>query len=77
MSDFMNGNFNLGAQEGVQANTDNGSMVFDLSGVKENVGFEVIPKGTYEAVVDELDFGESKSGNPMITVKYALTTPEY
>ena len=73
----MNGNFDLGAQGGVQANTDNGSMVFDLSGVKENVGFEVIPKGTYEAVVDELDFGESKSGNPMITVKYSLTTPEY
>lgn len=62
---------------GVTANADAEGMVFDLSGVEENKGFEVIPKGTYDAVVDELDFGESKAGNPMITIKYALTSPEY
>lgn len=80
MSDLMNGyDLSGGAavDNGVQASNDSGSMVFDLSGVEENKSFEVIPKGTYEAVVDELEFGESKAGNPMITVKYMLTTPEY
>lgn len=73
----METNFDLTGGSGVQANNDNGGMVFDLSGVEENKSFEVIPKGTYSAVVDELDFGDSKSGNPMVTVKYALTAPEY
>lgn len=80
MSEFVgNSNFDLSgdATSGVQANTDNGTMVFDLSGVEEKKGFEVIPKGTYEAIVDELEYGESKAGNPMVTVKYSLTTPEY
>ena len=62
---------------GVVANSDTQGMVFDLSGVEENKGFEVIPKGTYDAVVDELDFGDSKAGNPMVTIKYSITTPEY
>jgi hypothetical protein len=62
---------------GVGAAPDAGGMTFDLSGVEENKTFEVIPKGTYDAVVDELDFGDSNSGNPMVTVKYAITSPEY
>lgn len=74
--DFTAGN-NASANTGVTASSDNGGMVFDLSGVEENKTFEVIPKGTYDAVVDELDFGDSKSGNPMVTVKYSLTSPEY
>jgi hypothetical protein len=61
---------------GVVANNDGNGMVFDLSGVEENKSFEVIPKGTYDAVVDELDFGDSKAGNPMVTIKYSLTSPE-
>lgn len=73
--DFSN---NAGTDNaGVVANTDNGGMVFDLSSVEDVKGFEVMPKGTYDAVVDELDFGESKKGNPMITIKYAITSPEY
>ena len=77
---FMGEGFDLSggaAGAGVTSSNDNGGMVFDLSGVEENKSFEVIPKGTYDAVVDELDFGESKAGNPMVTVKYALTSPEY
>jgi len=62
---------------GVTASADNGGMVFDLSAVEENKSFEVIPKGTYDAVVDELDFGDSSKGNPMITVKYSITSPEF
>lgn len=56
---------------------DNEGMVFDLNGVEENTSFEVIPKGTYGAIVDSLEFGESKSGNRMITAVYSLTDSEY
>lgn len=81
-NDVMPG-FNLGGDvapstnAGVTANTDNNGLVFDLTGVEEDKTFEVIPKGTYDAIVDELDFGDSKAGNPMVTVKYALTGGEY
>jgi len=64
-------------QVGVGAASDAGGMTFDLTGVEENKAFEIIPKGTYDAVVDELDFGDSKAGNPMVTVKYAITSPEF
>lgn len=75
--DFMGGSNAGGSNVGVGAAPDAGGMTFDLTGVEENKAFEIIPKGTYEAVIDELDFGESKSGNPMVTVKYSITTPEY
>lgn len=56
---------------------DSGSLVFDLSEVKEDMGFELIPKGTYPAIVDEMEFGESSTGNPMMTVKYKITEGEF
>jgi len=62
---------------GVGAAQDAGGMTFDLTGVEENKAFEIMPKGTYDAVVDELDFGDSKAGNPMVTIKYAITSPEF
>jgi hypothetical protein len=65
------------ADAGVSSSTDASGLVFDLTGVEEDKKFEVIPKGTYDAVVEELDFGDSKAGNPMVTVKYSLTSPEY
>lgn len=77
MADLMNNGFDLSGGTGVTANADNGGLVFDLTGVEDVKGFEVMPKGTYEAVVDELNFGDSKAGNPMITVKYIVTSPEY
>lgn len=79
MSDFLNGNgYDLsGGASGVTANADNGGLVFDLTGVEEEKGFEIIPKGTYNAIVDEIEFGESKAGNPMMTVKYQITDAEY
>lgn len=83
MADLMGGNFDLsggpsvGAASGVTSSNDTNGMVFDLTGVEEDKKFEVIPKGTYDAVVDELEFGDSKAGNPMVTVKYTLTSPEY
>ena len=76
--DFMNNvGFENAAGGGVASGADTNGLVFDLSGVQEEQTFELIPKGTYNAVVDELEFGESKAGNPMITVKYQITDAEY
>lgn len=77
--DYMSNGFDFtaGAGAGVSAENDAEGLVFDLSGVEEDKKFEVIPKGTYDAVVDELDFGDSKAGNPMVTVKYSLTDGEF
>lgn len=76
------GNFNLGGeaneQQGVQATADAGGMVFDLNGVEDKAAFEVMPKGTYNAIVEEFEFTTSQSsGNPMIKVVYSITDPEF
>lgn len=64
------GAMNLGA--------DNNGLVFNLNDVDDKVGgFEPLPKGTYNAIVEEMEFKESKSGNPMIAVKYTVTDEEY
>lgn len=55
------------------------NFTLDLSGVDENSagGFEALPKGEYEAIVDEVEFGYSqKSGAPMLTWKFQLTDTE-
>ena len=65
------------AEASANAGQAQDGMVFNLEGVEEQTAFEVIPKGTYAAVVDSFEFGESKSGNSMITVIYELTDPEY
>jgi hypothetical protein len=70
-------NFLEEQENGVNTGVDNGGLVFNLNDVEEDKGFEIIPKGTYPAVVDELDFGESSNGNPMITVKYKLVEGEF
>jgi hypothetical protein len=62
---------------GVGAGMDQGGMTYNLTDVEEDKKFELIPKGKYQAVVDNLEFGESSGGNPMITVVYNLTDPEY
>lgn len=57
---------------------NNPNLVLDLSEVDEKAGgFEVMPKGNYEAVVDDCEFGTSKKGAPMITWKFKVTEPEY
>ena len=67
----MDQNFNLNGQED-QANAaaavqDTEGMVFNLSDVNDEVAFEVLPKGTYNAIVEELEYTTSQSsGDPMI-----------
>lgn len=77
----MQEGFNLGPAEetgAVAAQADAGSMTFDLNNVEEVSSFEVIPKGTYNAVVEEFEFTTSQSsGNPMIKAVYSLTEGEF
>ena len=74
--------FNLGpaAEEaGVTASADTESMVFNLNEVEEQPSsFEVLPKGTYNAIVEEFEFTTSQSsGSPMIKCVYSIIDGEY
>lgn len=74
--------FNLGpAAEnvGVTASADTEGMVFNLNAVEEqSSSFEVLPKGTYNAIVEEFDFTTSQSsGSPMIKCVYNIIDGEY
>ena len=74
--------FNLGpaAEEvGVTASADTEGMVFNLNEVDEQTNsFEVLPKGTYNAIVEEFEFTTSQSsGSPMIKCVYSIIDGEY
>ena len=73
--------FNLGptAEEvGVTASADTEGMVFNLNEVEEQSVFEVLPKGTYNAIVEEFEFTTSQSsGSPMIKCVYSIIDGEY
>ena len=63
---------------GVTAATSTEGMVFDLNGVEESTSFEVIPKGTYNAVIEEMEFTESQSsGAPMLKAVFSITDGEF
>jgi hypothetical protein len=69
--DFLNLSGSVGT------GTDQGGLVFNMDEVEEDKGFEILPKGNYNAVVDELDFGDSSTGNPMFTAKFKVTDGEF
>ena len=74
--------FNLGpaaTEAGVTASTDTEGMVFNLNEVEEQASsFEVLPKGTYNAIVEEFEFTTSQSsGSPMIKCVYSIIDGEY
>lgn len=78
----MEQNFNLGPateeNTGVQAAADTEGMIFNLNEVEESSSFEVLPKGTYNAIVEEFEFTTSQSsGSPMIKCVYSLIDGEY
>lgn len=58
---------------------DNEDMVIDMTGVDENAGgFQVLPRGIYPSIVDDLVFGASKnSGNPMFTWTFEVSEGEF
>lgn len=61
----------------VASDTDQGGLVFNLDDVKEDAGFELMPKGDYPAIVDELELTESANGNAMFAVKFKITEGEF
>lgn len=75
-NDFMNDGFGSGQ---ASAGADGAGLVFDLSGVDENASsFEVLPKGTYNVIIDECELTEAKSsGAPMLAMKYVIDGGEY
>ena len=79
----MDQNFNLGPAEemnvGVQAAADTEGMTFNLNDVEESASsFEVLPKGTYNAIVEEFEFTTSQSsGAPMVKCVYSIIDGEF
>lgn len=73
----MENTFDLGTPvAGVSADTSMDGMVFDLSDVSEP-SFELLPKGTYNAVVEEVELTTSKAGSPMLVATYTITDGEF
>lgn len=58
-----------------EAETEN--LVLNLDEVRESTAFECLPKGDYDAVVDDVTFGKSKKGDPMMTWKFKIDHEEY
>lgn len=53
-------------------------FTFDMSQTEEDSGFPVLPKGTYDAVIDKVEYQISRSsGNPMWAVQHLITDPEH
>lgn len=75
---MVNDNFDLGGSTtNVGSANDTEGMTFNLNDVSEP-SFEVIPKGTYPAIVDEFEYTTSQaSGNPMLKIVYMLTEGEF
>jgi len=69
--------FDLTGGNVVNAAQDKQGLVLNLTDVEDQTSFELLPKGVYPAVVEELEFGESSNGNPMITAKFCITDPQY
>ena len=73
----MGNNFDLGNNNMESAQNTEG-MVFNLNDVQESTSFEVLPKGTYDAVIEELEYTLSQSSNsPMIKAVYSIVGGEY
>lgn len=70
---------NDGFMDGMEYNAENENLVLDLNSVDEGkTGFEALPAGVYNAIVDQAEFGYSNnSGNPMITWKFKVTDEPY
>lgn len=55
-----------------------GSVMVDLTNVEEAGGFEVIPRGTYDCVIEDCTYSLSQnSGKPMWTIKLSIVSGDY
>ena len=60
-----------------QAGEDMEGMVMDLTDTPEEVGFEPLPAGIYECIIEQTNFKKSKAGNPMIEWRFKVIDPEF
>lgn len=58
---------------------DGDDLIIDMSSVDENAGgFQILPRGIYPCIVDNVDFGASKnSGNPMFTWTFEVSEGDF
>jgi len=71
--DFLNPdeNLDLTADDNTQDN-----LVLNLEDAKETT-FEALPPGVYNCVIENVEFGNSSNGNPMLTWVFKVTDPLY
>jgi len=76
-------NFDLGADpnqgtpaKGVSAANDADALVFDLDNVEQPTN-DVIPKGSYKAIVESFEYTQSAAGNPMLVTTYSIVEGEH
>jgi len=60
------------------AGGDSDGMVLDLDGVDDTQPeFEALPPGIYPVIVEDVTFGDSAKGNPMLTFQFKCIDPNY
>lgn len=70
--------FEGGTDDAMFENSEDGSLAIDLSNVEEDAGFEAIPKGTYDVVVQDATYKVSQEkGNPMISLTLEVEGGEF
>lgn len=68
----------LNPDAGMAVGMENNGMVLDLDAIDESsLEFKALPVGVYEAVVENVEFKTSQSGNPMLSWTFAITGGEY
>lgn len=56
---------------------DDEGVSFDMDATEAGTGFPTLPKGRYPVEIDEVDYGRSKAGNHMWTVRWAVLNGDY
>lgn len=78
MSDFLNPDAVTGEQNALDTSMDMNNMTLDLESVDETkTGFEALPAGVYDCIVENTEFGPSNNGNPMITWTFKVVDEQY
>lgn len=57
---------------------DSDGLVLDLDNVDETMPeFEALPPGIYPVIIEDVTFGDSSKGNPMLTFQFKCLDPQY
>lgn len=63
---------------GVNSDDDDDAEVLDLSGYSDTGSFKLIPNGTYDAIITNIEYvAENSKGMPMLTWTLQITTGEF